>query len=61
MAIAVLTLVAGKSNQVFFTLVSCVVNASYCIVHDLLFHLTKAMHLNLNFYVHLQLLSRNKL
>ena len=37
----------------------CLIVCSKCIiVHDLLFHSTKAMHLNLNHYAPLQLLSR---
>ena len=46
----------GYSTAVFSSLVS-----SHCfIVHDLLSCSTKAIHLNLNLYVPLQLLSRNK-
>ena len=64
MALGVLTFAAGKSNQVFFSLVLaiCIKRLIVCskclIVHDLLFHLTKATHLNLILYVPLQLLRR---
>ena len=56
-ALVMLTLAGGKGAISFsFSLVS-----SHCfIVHGLLSCSTKAIHLNLNLYVPLQLLSRNK-
>ena len=63
-ALGVLTFAAGNSNHVFFSLVLaiCIKRLIVCIkcliVHDLLFHLTKATHLNLILYVPLQLLRR---
>ena len=63
-AFSVLTFAAGNSKHVFFSLVSaicikCLIVCSKClIVHDLIFHLTKATHLNLIFYSPLQLLRR---
>ena len=63
-ALGVLTFAAGNSNHVFFSLVlaiciKCLIVCIKClIVHDLIFCLTKATHLNLIFYVALQLLRR---
>ena len=56
-ALGVLTFAAGNSNHVFFSLIlaiciKCLIVCIKClIVHDLLFCLTKATHLNLIFYV----------
>ena len=63
-ALGVLTFAAGNSNHVFFSLIlaiciKCLIIFSKClIVHDLLFCLTKATHLNLILYAPLQLLRR---
>ena len=54
-AFSVLTFAAGNSKHVFFSLVSAVC-IKCLIVHDLVFHSTKATHLNLIFYSPLQLL-----
>ena len=50
----------GSRKKQSGLLLSCIVSINCFIVHDLVSHLTKAMHLNLNLYALLPLLSRNK-